>query len=859
LTDELNHVRSLNAKYDEELDKYQEIIRNQRNLKEDAKHLIYLSQYIDHKLNRLRTVNNPSIEAEQFVKKDRSKFISMEELFQGDELQLSAEQLVFKLPKWTQSRPRTIEEMEQAMVELASKSVTSLVTRQFHNYFPFGTTNLINKTIEVYKFFCKSDMVIKEQVESMTISLKDKQMMVETLNKALMERRKLEENFRQYRGGRELGYMEHFGAMVSEETVTQDGNMLGIHPHLLRKQREQRDHQVDGSHLAPVEASLKQIFELYRGVTPEDIARNHKKLLFLLALKDQVKFLGRRLFDLVQLVKFLWEKRLLKDEAPFRTIDDLLYRSQFYKKSDFREEIKRLNPIGLSSFGTNKHAGDVPQAKLVICKEDEPGYRGKDLRKYMEFHFNIPEDYIVIKEVEASEFVMLHTSLEEVRQIIRIELDAIKRSDDFQASLKMVYLNQIAPEIFQRIMCTAAKNYSQKLMRNLKEIDSLLRELIYAMRDITETSITEQLMYNVTNDDGKQNHHPMPGYLRDFEMIKSYKKAIERYFSQERVVGKQLAMELSSVVKSRGVEDSEDYKTPELNVDDIKRMITWEKRKQSKPLKSNPNQGNKSIKAETTVPVPAADSLWQQRDSSNNEFKEIMGYGTTLRSIKKCLDKQAKDAQHLLKIPSMVNGKLGDRSVLQRMKSIIESGKGETVDAKRLSLGEEKGGVWRKGVRRSEGVKWSEQYRPMGIEKPGEPETHPSEHEEAGHSKQPFSARPNYLVVSPDVGGSPHHKNFTLKERRSSFKISHHLLSPRGLMNRSPEMLSTRGLMNKSPEVMSPRMSYYLPNSLGIRKESLKILSRKTTAKSINRQETNTSSKAKDLEEDLDSYILSPF
>ena len=849
LSEELHRLMFINAKYDQELDKFEGVVRHQRYLKEDAKSLIYLSQYVDHKLNKLVTVNNPNIQPEQFVKKDPRRFISMEELFQGEDLQLSADELIINLPRWSWTHPRTIDQMKEAMDELESKSVTGLVTRQFHNYFPFGTENLVTKTIQAYRFFRKADMVIKEQVESMTLNLKDKQLMVETLNKALVERRKVEKNFSKYKGGRELGYMDHFEELINEHTVTQDGNLLGIHPHLIRKHKQKRlDSNMTeepSALMQPVEASIKQILESYRGVTVEDTERNQKKFVFLLSLLEQVKLLGRRLFDLVQLVRFLWEKRFLRDPAPFKAIDELLTRSMYYKRSDFKEDPKKpTQQLGLTHLGNSKYAGDVPQSKLVVCKDEDAPFKVDQLRSYMENHFNIADDYIVIREIECNEFVIVHTNLEEIRHSVRVELDAIRRSDNFQANLKMVYMNQLAPEIFNRVMNCACKNYCQKMSRNLKELEALLKELIYSMRDMTETSITGKLKFSERDDPWKRLETSTPSYLQDFQMIKPYKKALDRFFNQDKLQTKQQAIEMSLLAKAyKSPEDSQDEKVPQLNVDDVKKMITTEKKKQIKPQKSNPNQGTKSTKAEVAA-APTNDSLWQLRDASNNEFKEIMGYGTTLRSVKKYLDKQAKDALHLLKIPSILQANVTDRTVIQRLKTLMSQSKSELsksckvvpIDSKHKPVTEES--FVRRHTEHHDTTVTSQ--TDMDITTTGK-NIQPDTVMQSDRKVSFGMAR----VMSPDIGATPHHKNIVIKEK-PNFKISQKQLSPRSMTQHSPDMLS-------------PRQSYFIPQSFGLRKSSLRILSRTTTAKSMQRQDTNSTAKLKDLEQDLDSYILSPF
>ena len=130
-------------------------------------------------------------------------------------------------------------------------------------------------------------------------------------------------------------------------------------------------------------------------------------------------------------------------------------------------------------------------------------------------------------------------------------------------------------------------------------------------------------------------------------MLKSATCMFDRLFKRDR----QIAEQAKTVVRQQ----DEQHQESKLNVEEVKQILNKEKSKQSVRHTINtsrPNNLNVTGKQPTT--------FWRARDHFSNQLKEIMGFGTTMRSLKQCLDKQTKEAQPLFDMPSISDVKLRD-------------------------------------------------------------------------------------------------------------------------------------------------------------------------------------------------------
>lgn len=432
--------------------------------------------------------------------------------------------------------------------------------------------------------------------------------------------------------------------------------------------------------------SSKLLVDQYKTIKPHEIDRVRKRNLFLIEVLNKAKDIGRKLFENLFLVRFISQRNLGREDRQFKVFEEMFNRSEYYRKVEhIKEEPKKITYGIHTLLQYSKYFNEVPPGQFVVMVEPKPPFRYDELITMFRNHFNIGEDYLLIPHIIHNDLIPSHVPLDDVRKIIQLESESFRKSGGLAVMTKACFMNKISDQLFKRIFKLAVNNLMQKTVRVVKESEIVMKELLQCIYIMKEPSVSVQLISQPTFDEKLTVEYPMASKFnmnthRKYSetLIRQYAKTVDKLFASDKTT----SVKLPEIIQPDQRRDDEENHEPGLNVDGVKKLLSDEKIKSQQQAISNQTGLKLSSRTKTImdrnkpIPIPERqedlrDTLWKAKDAFNNQFKEIMGFGTTLRNIKKVMDKQTREAQPLMIMPSITEVKLKNKAIMSQMRKLI--------------------------------------------------------------------------------------------------------------------------------------------------------------------------------------------
>lgn len=451
---------------------------------------------------------------------------------------------------------------------------------------------------------------------------------------------------------------------------------------------------------------VQYVDEEFKKITGEEIDKVKMRNLRLVDLYKKSKELILRVFEAGYLTYTIWEARLTNREnlVSFKPLLEFLSNS---KICEIDQEVQAQGALKTKKFislvtGLVRQTPIIPKQHLLRLKTEPEPFSSVEFVNTMINHFNLKEDYLLLSEISTNEIITYNLEMESIRLEIKQALVDFRRLNIRDVS-KNCYLDQISSELFAKVFKEALNIQTRKIFMVLKETEYLLKYMQGFISDRKETSIhfkldmsqysASQIMDSQLNQSwraGESPHKPTQKPKRGFEShyAAKYPEASTYNHKLHESLGKKLippfrrAMELAfnpdikkeadQDVFGKALETSEPSQEDKIEqlegIDRVKQLISEEKNREMlttvKVSKRKLNKSSQSLPKENNLPT----NLWAKKDSVNNDLKEIMRFGTTLRAIKKCLAKQTKESNLITKMPSIMEAKLPGAMRSQRRK-----------------------------------------------------------------------------------------------------------------------------------------------------------------------------------------------
>ena len=428
----------------------------------------------------------------------------------------------------------------------------------------------------------------------------------------------------------------------------------------------------------------------------DDFARVNSKLGFMFESYLRSKNLLVRLYSIVRNAQYIWENKLERGQTQFKNFENMLNGSRFLEATPMPISENSVI-VGRGPNNRSRHANELPKKYLVRLKEEEKPMNSEEVEEMFKTHYDLTKDYILIKEIISNRLIMNFSSLEEITNIIKKEIAKFRRAGLSYVS-RMFYLNQQSSEIYAIIYKSALTNLLQKFYRLFKEIENLLKELLF-------------FLYLVSDSQSQTTHtkRQEPHFFEKYPKVQSY-----NFDSQKKFLGKlikpysQVIDNMLSLEKPKksgtkqdqdanyNIGDEEDLqKEKSLDLEFVKKMIDYQK---SRRFHKIVNQiGNKTSKSEVkreqnnmnqsqnlkSKKIFSQNEFLKISDTSNNQRKEIMDFGTTLRSMKAVLDQQAIESVGSMKSATILDAKIKDRTIVSKMRAMMLTLQGQNAHVMR--------------------------------------------------------------------------------------------------------------------------------------------------------------------------------
>ena len=430
-----------------------------------------------------------------------------------------------------------------------------------------------------------------------------------------------------------------------------------------------------------VNQSAARLAAEYKPVLSHEVERVERLMSFIDQVHEKTRELGLRLFSIVGLTRYIWEHKLDNGFHHFRNFDRMVTQSAVFEKVPMNHTAlvaSSLASIGLHSIKQRnlKALEDLPKQKLIALKPLPNALRKEDVEKLAREFYAIPADHIIVREITGNRLVLTYSQMDELSAILKREVEAFRRAG-LPTESKNFYLSEVSSRVVGNATKAALNNLVQKLFKVFREVDTLLKDLslhIYIFQDSSQPVAESQ----VREDHKATEFH----YQQCFPNARHY-----NFQSQKKLVGqvtrpfakaldKFLLLEKEPVADfSLGFLPEEEELQPEvsMNIELVKKMIEAQKSKAGKSLvnQSAVRSAKSESKREPTAFIRNQNEFLKSRDASNNQRKEILEYGTLLRSLNSVLDLQAKDSLSSRKVPTILDAKIQDRTLVSKMRNML--------------------------------------------------------------------------------------------------------------------------------------------------------------------------------------------
>ena len=540
--------------------------------------------------------------------------------------------------------------------------------------------------------------------------------------------------------------MENFEFILNEENISQETNLININPNVIRLDTGKFVSQVQneplfvknlisdiprplkgrftkakdssviaevvgpGINLQPkmVNFSANTLKDDYPFILPHVYDRVRTRNVFIIDLYNKTKMVGSRVFDAVYLARYIAEKKIGSVDGSFKTIEDILQRSDNFAKNEknpFEASQKSLGELASGQHDLNsllgqptKNAGEAPGKVFVKLKAEPPQINKEELSKRLGERFGLPSDLLIVKEVGGNEIILTNMTIEEVEFEIAQEEENYRKLGIDDIYSKTCYLDHMSDRLFLNIFGKANMNFFKKLCKLLREIEILVKEINFNLKDkmMSDDEVEIRKHYEFWKFSPQLVMYEKYPRAKEFSMephlgmlgptIKPFQKAMDKLFMRDKS-SKNNQVVIQEPPQATRLEEGEgsevvDLQPVKIDLDYIQKMITEEKQKQKMGSSAAfsrsafSNQGTKSTKAESTkdwtgaspsqnpttasvttgateqtsAPIPKFSSHIPYTPQGGKammygkQLKQIVGYGAMINSLQFCLEKKVRDS-----------------------------------------------------------------------------------------------------------------------------------------------------------------------------------------------------------------------
>ena len=441
-----------------------------------------------------------------------------------------------------------------------------------------------------------------------------------------------------------------------------------------------------------VNQSANTLRDDYPFILPYVYDRVRQRNVYIIDLYDRTKMVGARLFDSVYLVRYIIERKVGQTLGLFRNVDDILARSLHFEEAPRTAEAE-LSSEHLQSHenelvnniigGIVKVVAEAPGKSFIKLKEERPQLTQQQVTKMMESAFGIPRDYILIKEIFSNEMILSNLSVDEIRNLVRREVELFKQQGLASAMSQLCYLNHVSDRLFASLFHLSLSNLVQRLLRLFRDIEHLLKELAAQLGEKVVTQSQEKLFDRLRNwkarpDQAMAEKFPK-AQLFDFDaqlplmddFIKPFQRAMDRLFAKDKLPrhGQESQARLPDAEEASQTAEG----PKKLDVEFVKKMVVFEKNRHHLPINQSAVRSAKSeSKREPASTAEESRSPNGKKSEFSKELRQIIGYGATINSLQNCFDTRSRKMRLLdLAMPSIVNSQLPAKVNSSKVRSIL--------------------------------------------------------------------------------------------------------------------------------------------------------------------------------------------
>ena len=220
LTEALKGLILKSHELDCDLDRFVDKINSECHILEDMKAFVFLSQYIDTKLYKVANVATVRPNRERALTFSPQILANIEQIFsektktiikvtgslgnQGsvskrlDNFPQDLHPTCVVLSSHSKLKPRSLKEHSEAVSMIQSASILKEILSLFFQYFPSGPDPISYKIIEHFKYIKNADKLLKEKLDTLILTFRDKKETLFQLSTLLNQRINAEAIFKEH-------------------------------------------------------------------------------------------------------------------------------------------------------------------------------------------------------------------------------------------------------------------------------------------------------------------------------------------------------------------------------------------------------------------------------------------------------------------------------------------------------------------------------------------------------------------------------------------------------------------------------------------------------------------------------------
>lgn len=255
---------------------------------------------------------------------------------------------------------------------------------------------------------------------------------------------------------------------------------------------------------------------------------------FMLDLYYRLKMGGARLFDMLYLIKYIYEYKINTPDIVFRNIEDIVRCSTHF--CEVPTDYETLESPGEPFSTISKEA---PGHWFIRMQAEKEQLRREDIQEALRNDFGLSEDCLFLQAISKNEMVVTSLTLEDISQSVANELERYNsRTDKAEVSLTC-HFNQRAEKLFSSIYYNSLSSFLQKLFRLIRDIELLLKELQSYLPNSSESTLnleSKDLDTRLANkypraaDFNVSGHLPLLG-----PTIRPFQLEVNRLFARDKL------------------------------------------------------------------------------------------------------------------------------------------------------------------------------------------------------------------------------------------------------------------------------------------------------------------------------------